>query len=131
MDRIDSSLDEIIAAEKKVARKVKQSKKAGGKDKRGQKSARGIVSTGKTKKIERVQEVQKQKMNEGKTCGRTLHLETMINVVPSGSAKYFDVDAPQVRPVNLSYGVDVLPPPKKRIFGTKKVDFLHVQIESS
>ena len=99
MERLDRALDDIIAETKRGGRMRKRNK----------------VMTVVQKRVYDGNKALKMKRLIGVFDGKRYEDSRKVS-------KYLDVDAPLVDVVQLSYGMDTLPPPSKKIFGSKKME---------
>lgn len=101
MDRLDMTLDDIIA----------DSKRKGGVRKNNKVTA--VV----VKRVKNANTALNMKRPINEKDGRIRHKDST-----GVSSKYLDVDAPLVDVVQLSYGMDTLPLPSKKKFGSRKME---------
>ena len=109
MERLDRTLDDIISSTKKMQkRKVKTVKKSGKGKNKAMKKKPGHDGKG----------------NPLKLSSNSLSANLLVSKRKDATKmpNYLDVDAPSVGVVQLSYGADTLPPPSKKMFGSKKAD---------
>jgi hypothetical protein len=112
LDRLDKPLSEIIKESRTLAKQTKS------------KSRPSLILQPSHR-----EEFKAKKAISGKVIGKKFVDPGRAPV--KNAPVYFDVDAPKVSTIKLTYGVDVLPPPKKlKIFG-KKATSTSVPIESA
>ena len=100
MERLDRSLDDIIADSKRKGRVRK-------------KKVMAVV----VKRVKNAKTALNMKRPINEKDDRISHKDSR-----GVSSKYLDVDAPLVDVVQLSYGVDTLPLPTKKKFGSRMIE---------